>query len=150
MSWGNFKSYEMKTSKIFLGGIVGGIVFFLLGWLIYGMLLMDFAMANFNQCMNRPMADMIMWAIALSNFALGFLLAFVFKWANINTITSGTKVAATIGFLMVVSIDLSFYSMTTMYVNTSAIFVDVITYTVMVAITGAAVAWVMNFRKKEV
>jgi len=74
----------------------------------------------------------------------------VFKWANINTITSGTKVAATIGFLMVVSIDLSFYSMTTMYVNTSAIFVDVITYTVMVAITGAAVAWVMNFRKKEV
>ncbi len=25
-----------------MGGIVGGILFFLLGWLIYGMLLMDF------------------------------------------------------------------------------------------------------------
>ena len=36
----------MNLKKLLLGGIAGGIVFFLLGWLIYGKLLMGFMTAH--------------------------------------------------------------------------------------------------------
>ena len=138
----------MKTSKILLGGIAGGVSFFLLGWIIYGMLLMDFMSANSNQCAARPMQDMIWWAMILSNLALGFLLAIVFTWSNTKGVISGAKVAGILGLLFGISIDFSFYSMTTTYNNIMIIFVDIIAYTLMTAIAGALIAWVMGMGKK--
>ncbi len=42
--------------KILRGTVFGGIAYFLLGWLVWGILLMDFFSANMNQCANRPRA----------------------------------------------------------------------------------------------
>jgi len=138
----------MKTNKILLGGVTGGITLFLLGWLIYGILLMDYMTANNNQCMNRPNMEMIWWALILSNLAFGFLLSIVFIWSNTTGIIPCAKIAAIIGLLFSISIDLGYYSMTTMYLNPSAIIVDVIAYTVYLAITGAVIGWVMGMVKK--
>ena len=138
----------MKTNKILLGGIAGGVAFFLLGWLVYGMLLMDYMTANYNQCAMRPMQDMIWWAMILSNLAFGFLLSIVFSWSNTTGVMAGAKVAGIIGLLLAISIDLSFYAMSTMYSNLTAVFVDIIVYTVMSAIAGVVVAWVMGMGKK--
>ncbi len=38
----------METNKILLGGLAGGVAFFLLGWVIYGILLMDYTMASYK------------------------------------------------------------------------------------------------------
>jgi len=138
----------MKTNKILLGGIAGGVALFLLGWLIYGILLMNYTSANYNQCMNRPNMEMIWWALILSNLAYGFLLSFIFSWSNTTGIISGAKIATIIGLLFSISIDLGYYSMTTMYLNPSAIIVDVISYTVYLAIAGAVIGWVMGMVKK--
>lgn len=138
----------MKTNKILLGGITGGVALFLEGWVIYGILLMDYSTANYNQCMNRPMQEMIWWSLILSNLALGFLLATILSWSNTTGIMAGAKIAGITGLLLSLSMDLSYYSMTTMYVNPSVIVVDVIVYTVYLAIAGAIVAWVMGMGKK--
>jgi Na+/pantothenate symporter len=138
----------MKTSKILTGGIAGGITFFLLGWVIYGMLLMDYTTANYNQCASRPMQEMIWWALILSNLAFGFLLSVVFSWSNTTGAVAGAKVAVIIGLLLSVSMDFSYYSMSTMFSNLTAVFVDIIVFTVMSAITGVVVAWVMGMGKK--
>lgn len=138
----------MNTNKILLGGLVGGVILFLLGWLIYGILLMDFMQTNCNQCMMRPMEEMIWGALIVSNFAWGFLLALVFNWSNTSELMAGAKVAGIIGLLTAIAFDLSMYSMSTMFNSLSAIFVDVIAFTVMLAIAGAVVAWVMGMGKK--
>ena len=39
--------------RILRGTVFGGIVYFLLGWLLYGILFMDFLSANMNQCANK-------------------------------------------------------------------------------------------------
>jgi hypothetical protein len=135
----------MKTNRILLGGLTGGVVFFLLGWIVYGMLLMDYMTANCKQCAARPMPEMI-----LSNMALGFLIALVLSWSETKSIMAGAKVAGIIGLLLSLSIDLSFYSMTTMYSSLIPIFVDVAAYTVMSAITGTAIVSVMGLVKKGV
>jgi len=149
MSRENSKFNNMKTNKILLGGITGGVALFLLGWLIYGILLMNYTMSNYNQCMNRPMQEMIWWSLILSNLALGFLLATIFSWSNTTGIMAGAKIAGITGLLLSASIDLGYYSMTTMYINPSIIVVDIIVYTIYLAIAGAAVAWVMGMGKNK-
>ena len=138
----------MKTNKILFGALAGGVALFLLGWVIYGILLMDYSMANYNQCMNRPMMEMVWWAMIASNLALGFLLATIFSWSNTTGAMAGAKTAGIIGLLLGISMDLGFYSMTTMYASLSVILVDVIAYIVYLAIAGAVIAWVMGRVKK--
>jgi hypothetical protein len=138
----------MKTNKILLGGIAGGVTFFLLGWLVYGVLLMDYTTANYNQCSMRPMQEMIWWALVLSNLAFGYLLSIVFSWSNTAGIGAGAKVAAIIGLLLSLSIDLSYYAMSSIFSNFTAVIVDIISFTIMSSITGVVVAWVMGIGKK--
>ena len=65
--------------KILRGTIFGGISNFLLGWVIYGILLMGFLSANMNQCAARP-DEMIWWALILSNLSAALLLTLFLKW----------------------------------------------------------------------
>ena len=60
---------------------------------------------------------------------------------------SSAKIAAIIGLLLSVSIDLSSYSMSNMFNNFSALIVDILVYSVMLTITGVVVALVI--RNKE-
>jgi hypothetical protein len=138
----------MKTNKILLGGIVGSVLFFLLGWVIYGILLKDFMAANYNQSVYRPMEDTIWWAMIVSNLGWGFMVSFVLNWANVTKALPGAKLAAIIGFLLAVSIDLGYYAMTTMISNLTAVLVDIIVYIIMSAIIGATVGWVIGLGKK--
>jgi len=138
----------MNMNKILVGGVVGGIAFFFLGWLIWGIILMDFMTANSNQCMVKPMDQMIWWALILSNFAWGFLLAIVFAWSNTSGWMAGARRGAIFGLVTCLAIDLGYYSMTTMYSGITAMIIDVIAMVVMVTVGGALIAWTMGMVKK--
>ena len=139
----------MKTSKILLGGLAGSVAFFTLGWLIYGVLLRDYMMNNQNQCAMKPMEDMVMWAMILSNLAGGFLFSIVFSWSNTTSLLAGVKVGGVIGLLFGISVDLGMYAMSNMFLSFSAVCVDICVYTFMAAVVGAIVALVMGLSKKE-
>lgn len=125
--------------KILRGTIFGGIAFFLLGWLVYGILLLDFMSANSNSCASRPDAEMIWWAMIVSNLVLALFVTVVLKWSGAKSVTDGLKTGAIIGFLIGLSMDLSFYSMTTMFNNLTALIVDVLVYTILLGIVGMVV-----------
>ncbi len=125
--------------KIVRGTIFGGISYFLLGWLVYGILLMDFMSANTNTCASRPEAEMIWWAIIVSNLIFALLLTIVLKWSGASQIVDGIKTGALFGFLMGLSMDLGFYSMTTMYNNLTVLIVDVVVFTLLMAVVGMVI-----------
>jgi uncharacterized membrane protein YbaN (DUF454 family) len=137
----------MKTNKILIGGVAGGVTFFFLGWLVYGILLNSYMVANLNQCAAKPMGEMTWWAMILSNLTLGLLISLVFSWSNTRGVRDGAKVAAILGLLMAASFDLSSYSMSNLFNNITALVIDVLVYTVLVTIVGVVVALVMG--KKE-
>jgi hypothetical protein len=139
----------MNTNKILVGGIIGGVVFFLLGWLIWGIILAGYMAANSNQCMMKPIDQMVWWALILSNLALGFLLSVVFDWSNTSGWMNGAKKGAIFGLIMGLSIDLGYYSMSTMYSNMTVLIVDVLITVVMVALTGGMVGWAINMAGKK-
>jgi len=126
-------------TKILRGTLSGGIVYFLLGWLVYGILLSDFMMSNYNQCANRPQAEMVWWALIASNLAYALLLTLILNWSGASGIIDGLKTGALFGFLYAVNIDLSFYSMTTMFNSFSPVVIDIIITTLMSTVIGAVI-----------
>src|SRR6266498_5000599 len=104
----------MNSQKFIVGGIVGGIVYFLLGWLIYGMLLKDFMTNNMWAAGSmRADADTIWWALVVGQFAAGFFLAYVLGKANVRSAGSGAGIGFILGLLVCLSFDLTMYGVST-------------------------------------
>ena len=137
----------MDIKKLLIGGIVGGILYFLLGWLIYGMLLMDFMMGHPGTATNVDRAEMDYLYLIIGNLAMGFLLAYVFVKSNVSSMAGGLVTGGIIGALVSVGVDCVMYA-TTNVVSKTAMAADVAAMTVMSAIVGAAVGMVMGMGKK--
>jgi len=125
--------------KILRGTLFGGIAYFLMGWLVWGMLLMNFDTANFNQCSSRPDMEMIWWAMIASNLVLALLVTLTLNWAGAKTIVDGLKFGAIVGGLYALTTDLGMYSMTTVILNVTAVVVDTLAYAVVTAVTGLVI-----------
>ena len=139
----------MKTKNFFLGGITGGVVYFLLGYLVYGVLLKQYFIDHPGTVtgIDRTMEQFQWWALALGNLLLGFLLAYVFSKAGVSSMSSGLITGAVIGLLMHSSYDLILYA-TTNGISKHAILAGVGGFTVMSAITGAVVGAIMGMGYK--
>lgn len=125
--------------RILRGTVFGGIAFFFLGWLVWGVLLMDFSKANYNQTIYLPDDEMIWWAMIASNLVLALLVTLALNWAGAKTITDGLKFGALVGGLYALTTDLGMYSMTTVISNLTAVAVDTLVYAAVTAITGAVI-----------
>lgn len=132
----------MNTNKFLLGGIIGGIANFFLGWLVWGMLLMNFMKENSNQVTGvfRGEDDMIWWALILGNLGIGFLLSFIIAKAKINSAGAGAAAGAVTGLFTSVGIDCMMYAQVNLW-NTRAMMVDVAATVVVGAIVGAIIGW---------
>jgi hypothetical protein len=132
------------TSKVIVAALVGGIIAFIGGFLIYGLALQSFMAANAGTAtgvMKTDMSASNMIYIFIGNLASGLLLAYIFdKWANIRTLSMGAQAGALIGLLIAASVDFTMYG-TSNIMNMTAVFVDIIAGTVLSALVGAGVAW---------
>ncbi len=125
--------------RILRGTVVGGVAYFLLGWLLYGVLLMNYMSANMNQCAALPMGEMVWWAMVVSNLLSALLLTLVLIWSGAKKILDGLKIGAIVGILFASSIDLSFWSMTRMFNNFGVLLVDVVAATLLASIVGLVI-----------
>ncbi|HMU11277.1 MAG TPA: hypothetical protein PKC54_14795 [Ferruginibacter sp.] len=137
----------MDLKKLFMGGIVGGILFFLLGWLIYGMLLMDFMNNHTGAAGNVSRTEPDFLYLAIGNLAMGFVLAYIFVKGNVNSMANGFITGGIVGLLIAVGYDCMIYATTTV-ISKTAMAADVAVSTVMTAVAGAVVAMVMGMGKK--
>ncbi|HSN09001.1 MAG TPA: hypothetical protein VLS85_08175 [Hanamia sp.] len=136
----------MKSSKFLAGGIIAAVIYFLLSYLLYGVLFKSF----FDQ--NGMVADMskfTWWAMILSTVAAGFLIAYVLSVARATTMGKGFAIGLIVGLLMELSIDLGMYGMGQSMMDSSAIGVDVVITAILSGVAGAVVGMVYGTGKKE-
>lgn len=134
----------MNSKNYFLAGILGGIVYFLLGWLVYGMLLMNYMEENAGLALGVNRVEMLLWSIGLGSLLYGFFLSYIFSCVGqVKTAAAGAKSGAWVGFLVAGAIDFTMYG-TTNISTLNAVAVDILAATVIVSITGAVVAWVLG------
>ncbi|MFC4816819.1 MULTISPECIES: hypothetical protein [unclassified Flavobacterium] len=119
----------MNLKNFIIGGILGGIVDFLLGWVFYGMLFKNIYPPSENENLTF---------IFLGCLTYAFLLSFVFnKWAHIAKFTSGVTAGAIIGFFYGLSMNFFMYS--NMAFNPTNMLLDVAINIFMSAIVGGVI-----------
>jgi uncharacterized membrane protein len=131
----------MNTKKFIIGTLAGGITFFFLGYLFYGMALASFFTqhtTNVSGAM-KSMNELVWWALILGNLAVGGLLTYVYlKLGNIGSFGSGASTGAAIGFFLSLSRDLIRYATENSF-DITAVIVDVLVGIVMAAIAGGVI-----------
>ncbi|HLK27168.1 MAG TPA: hypothetical protein VKT28_01200 [Puia sp.] len=139
----------MNTNKFILAGIAGGIVFFFVGYLAYGVILANFSMSHAGPVKGvaRDPAQMLFLYLIIGNLLYGFLFAYIFSKASIITVSKGAMVGAIIGFLISASFGFIQYS-TTWLMGRTVVVVDAIAFAVISAIAGAVIAWIAGMGKK--
>ena len=140
----------MNTKNFLVGGIVGGIVYFLLGWLFYGHLMTQYFHDHPGTAtgVERVMDNFEWWALILGNLFAGLLIAYVFTKSGVSTLMSGLITGGILGFLISASIDFTMYG-TTNIMSKESLFADVAIFTVMSAIVGAVVGAVIGMMNRS-
>ncbi len=132
----------MDLKKFLLATLAGGITFFVLGFLLYGMLLEDYFQGQTTSGVMREEPDMLF--LALGNLFAAMLLVYIYmKWAAISTFRTGLEAGAIIGLLISLMWDLTMYAVSDISTLQGAL-VDALVYTVLFALTGGVIGWVLG------
>jgi uncharacterized membrane protein len=128
--------------------LAAAVTMFLLGWVLFGMLLMDFYKENsiHYEGLMKEMPNIFL--IFVSNLLFSFLLSFIYsKWANISTFGKGFTYGLLIGFLIMTAFDMYFLAGMNLF-NGKLIIIDIILNTLMVGIAGGVAGLVLGLKKK--
>jgi len=133
--------------KLILSTIVVGIVLFLLGWLCYGILFMDFFNKHYGH-LYRSQEDMKIWAFAIANFAQAFFMFLIYSkgYQGGAPLMEGLRFGVIIGLFW--TIPYMAFTWGGMTVTYNAVLVDGIIGFVMTVIAGIITAYIHG--KKDV
>lgn len=134
------------TTKVLLAALAGGIAAFLLGWLIFGMLLMGYSEANMVHYdgLMKGEGEMNLPLLFISNVLIALLLAYIGHRMGVSSLVGGLVMGTIVGFLFYLSVDLSFLSMMNLFANRTMVLVDVLANTVWTAGVGAVVGLMLG------
>jgi hypothetical protein len=82
---------------------------------------------------------MVWWAIIVSNLTAALLLTLILNWSKAKGVVDGIKTGALFGFLYTLIVDLSFWSMTTMFNNIGSLLIDILASTVVFTAVGMVI-----------
>ena len=134
------------NTNVLVAALVGAIVAFLLGWVIFGMLLMGYmetSMIQYDGLMKGE-DEMNLGLLFASNLVISLLLAYAAHRMGVADLKSGLVLGATLGFLFFLSMDLSFLAMMNFYASPMGAVVDVLANTGWCAGIGAAVGFMLG------
>jgi hypothetical protein len=139
-------------TRVLAATVAGGITFFVLGFLLYGLVLDPMVMKpNMNPDAVKLMNDPPIWIpLVLANFVSAFLLAYIFdKWAGIKTFRGGLQGGAVVWFLIALSFQLMFLAFMKMSNNYTPAIADVVGSFAMGAIGGGVIGQVLGMMNKS-
>lgn len=139
------------VTRLLAATVAGGIAFFILGFVIYGLILDPMVMKP-NMIEYAGMSkDPPMWIpLVLANMVSAFLLAFIFdRWANIRTFSGGLKGGAIVWFLISLSYQLLFMAFMNMSKNYIPFVSDIVGSFLMGGLGGGVIGAVLGMMNKE-
>lgn len=129
----------MTTQRLVLSTLVGGLVSFVLGGVIYGVGLAGFFEQHLGSASGVMRDPMVFWALALSELAGAALLTLVIgSWARVAGAAAGARLGAIVGLLVSIFFDFNIYGTTHVFDLTAAL-VDPVIGAARFAVTGAVI-----------
>lgn len=129
------------NTKTIVAVALGAVTYFILGFLIYGLLLMDFMEANTTEyagLMKDESQMMIGYVFGSILFAM--LLTYILQKTSARNARNGMITGGIVSLLMGANIDLVFYFGMNMH-TPAFVITDIIAYAVMGSLTGGVIGW---------
>ena len=123
--------------------VVGFLVLFFLGYALYGVALVGFFEANTGGATNVPREPMAIWAVAVGQLLFAAFLPLALGWKGVGSAADGAKAGMLVGFLVSLSYDLTLWG-TTNLMNTMGTIGDVVVFTAISGVAGAAIGAMLN------
>jgi hypothetical protein len=139
----------MNTNKFLTGGVVAGILYFGLGYLVWGILLKDFMAANAGSAGNvmKADADLVWWALIAGNLFSGFALSYVLNKAGSLSAGAGAVTGAVFSLLVSAGFDFTMLGVSNL-MTTTGVLGDICASTVVGAVIGGITGIVLGMGKK--
>jgi len=103
----------MDAKRFLTGTIVGGIVLYVVGYLIFNVAFASFYAANVGSATGVDRSSELTWAVVLGNLAYAALVMVVLgNRGESLSIGAGIKVGAIVGFLIWATADFTIYGLT--------------------------------------
>lgn len=133
----------MSAKSFVLATVAGGVTLFVLGGLLYGLLLADFFESH--SAPNTMRETPIWWALIIGELLLAALVTLIFgRWASISTPLGGLKAGAIIGLLLAAAINFTMFAVSTVFVDPTAGVVDAVVSAIRLGIGGAVIGLVLG------
>jgi hypothetical protein len=142
------------NTKVLLSALVTGVVGFLMGWIIFGMLgMMDYYTAHCTEGWNvlqKTEEEMNFIGMIIANLAWGSLMAWMLWKMGVNSAIGGLVPGAVLAVLVTITYDMFFYSTMNVYKDTMIFGVDVAVNAVMGAVVGVVAGFMLGMGGKKV
>ena len=134
------------NTRTLLAGLAAGVAAFLLGWLLFGILLMGYFETNTlsYEGLMKSEAEFNWMGMILSNLLTGLLLAWLLWRMGVTTLVKGLSDGFVIGLLIYGSMALYYYSMMNWYVGITPMLVEILTNSLWMALIGGVAASVLG------
>ena len=133
----------MGAKRFVVGTLVGGVVLYAVGYVIFTRAFADFYAANAGSATGVDRDGELFWAVALANLAYAALVMFAIgNRVDSLSIGEGATIGAIVGFLLWCTADFVVYG-TTNIANLTRTVVDPVLEFVRGGIGGAAIAAVL-------
>ena len=142
---GNKTAWEitMNIKRMTIGTIVGGIVLYILGVVIWQMLFADFFAANAGSATGVAKEMPVIWAIALGSLLYAKLITYVLETGSgSKSVMDGLKAGAVVGLLLWGTVDFIYYGYFNLN-NLTGVIADTVLEGVRGGIVGAVIAGVL-------
>jgi hypothetical protein len=129
----------MNAKQWVIGTIVGAVVIFGAGWVLFEMLLGDYYAANAGSATGVDKDPPLIWAVVVGALAYAALIIYAMRaQAGSVNMVSGMKVGAIVGFLLWATADFTLFGITNMN-NLTITLVDPFVELVHGGIAGAVI-----------
>jgi hypothetical protein len=98
--------------KMIMGTVAVAVAFFLLGFLLYAVILGGFYEANLGSATGVMRELPVWWAMLISQLGLAAVVTYVFLHADVATASDGLKTGAIFGLLLGIAISFDLYAVT--------------------------------------
>ena len=134
----------MKIGTL-VAAIVGGLVMFAMGGLVFGFLLSEYFKANTIEYAGLVKDPPLVWLIYLFNVVWAWIIAYVLDYAGKTGIGEGAMVGAILMFAISLAVTFEFEAFMNLHMNLTPTLVQLAIVIVMGAVTGAVVAAIQRF-----
>ena len=129
----------MTTQRFAIGTLVGGLVLFFVGYLIFGIVFVSFFAANTGTATGVEKMPIDFVSLAIGQLLWGAALTLILGWASVSSVAQAARVSALIGLLFLFGQDLTTFATTNLSTLKASV-VGPILGAVLFGIAGAAIA----------